>query len=56
MCRAVLESEESQSTAEGVNDGIMYLMAIPYILVFGIGVLIYWNYFRRNKNMTKDSA
>ncbi len=29
MCRAVLESEESQSTAKGVNDGIMYLMAIP---------------------------
>lgn len=41
MCRAVLESEEGQSTAKGVNDGIMYLMVIPYILVGGIGYIIY---------------
>ena len=33
MCRAVLESEEGQKTARGINDGIIYLMAIPYILV-----------------------
>lgn len=47
MCRAVLESEEGQTTAEGVNNGIIYLMSIPYILVGGIGFLIYWNYFRK---------
>ena len=33
MCRAVLESEEGQQTARGINDGIVYLMAIPYVLV-----------------------
>ena len=33
MCRAVLESEEGQQTAKGINNGIIYLMAIPYILV-----------------------
>ena len=33
MCRAVLESEEGQNTAKGINDGIVYLMAIPYVLV-----------------------
>ena len=49
MCRAVLESEEGQSTAEGVNNGIIYLMSIPYILVGGIGFLIYWKYFRTRK-------
>ncbi len=49
MCRAVLESEESQSAAEGVNDGIMYLMVIPYLLVGGIGFMIYWKYFRTKK-------
>ncbi|NRA93298.1 MAG: hypothetical protein HRU26_11545 [Psychroserpens sp.] len=49
MCRAVLESEEGQTTAEGVNEGIMYLMAIPYILVGGIGFLIYWKFFRTPK-------
>ena len=46
MCRAVLESEEGQTTAEGINDGIVYLMAIPYILIGGIGVLIYWKYHK----------
>lgn len=33
MCRAALESVEGQQTAKGINDGIIYLMAIPYILV-----------------------
>ncbi|WP_431132392.1 hypothetical protein [Psychroserpens mesophilus] len=51
MCRAVLESEEGQSTAEGVNDGIMYLMAIPYILVASVGFVIYWTYFRKKKEI-----
>ena len=41
MCRAVLESEEGQNTAKGVNNGIVYLMAIPYILVGGLGYFIY---------------
>lgn len=41
MCRAVLESEEGQKTAEGINDGIVYLMAIPYVLV---GALFYFVY------------
>ncbi|WP_372937510.1 hypothetical protein [Seonamhaeicola sp.] len=44
MCRAVLESEETQSAAEGINDGIVYLMAIPYILVGGIIFFIYKKY------------
>ena len=49
MCRAVLESEEGQSTAQGVNDGIMYLMLIPYVLVGGVAFLIYWKFFRDKK-------
>ena len=44
MCRAVLESDETQTAAEGINDGIVYLMAIPYILVGGIGFFIYKKY------------
>lgn len=47
MCRAVLESEEGQLSAKGINDGIVYLMAIPYILVFGLGFFIYWKFFRK---------
>ncbi|MDP5044401.1 MAG: hypothetical protein NWQ06_05415 [Leeuwenhoekiella sp.] len=41
MCRAVLESETDNSMAEGVNNGIVYLAAIPYILMGGLIYLIY---------------
>ncbi|NNE32630.1 MAG: hypothetical protein HKN40_09695 [Winogradskyella sp.] len=46
MCRAVLESGEDQSAAEGINNGIVYLMAIPYILVAAIGYIIYRKFFK----------
>ena len=36
MCRASLQNEANKAVAEGVNDGIVYLMAIPYILVAGV--------------------
>lgn len=41
MCRASLASEGNKTKVEAVNDGIVYLMAIPYILVGGIGYAIY---------------
>tara|TARA_B100000963_G_scaffold231935_1_gene202513 strand:- start:620 stop:826 length:207 start_codon:yes stop_codon:yes gene_type:complete len=44
MCRAVLESEEGMSTAKGINDGILYLMSVPYILVFIVGYMLYRTY------------
>lgn len=47
MCRAVLESEEGQSTAKGVNDGIVYLMLIPYVLIGGIGIAIYTKFYKK---------
>lgn len=46
MCRAVLESEEGQQTAKGINNGIIYLMAIPYILVALVG----WRVFKIYKS------
>lgn len=49
MCRAVLENEEGQGAAKSINDGIIYLMAIPYILVFSVGFAVYWKYLRTNK-------
>jgi len=41
MCRAVLESDADQSAAKGINDGILYLMAFPYLLIGGLGYFIY---------------
>lgn len=48
MCKAVLENGD-QSMAEGINSGITYLMAFPYIL---IGLLFYflYKYRKRIKN------
>jgi hypothetical protein len=40
MCRAALGGESIQ--AQAVNDGIVvYLMAVPYVLVAGIGYAVY---------------
>lgn len=41
MCRAVLETEEGQSAAEGINEGIMYLMVFPYLLMAGVAYFIW---------------
>jgi hypothetical protein len=41
MCRAALESEGNTKKAEAINDGIVYLMVIPYVLVAVIGFAIY---------------
>jgi len=41
MCRAVLQSGEAQETAKGINNGIIYLMAIPYLLVGFVGYQIF---------------
>ncbi len=50
MCRAVLENEEGHSAAEGINNGIVYLMAIPYLLIAGIGIIVYMKFFRTKKS------
>jgi len=48
MCRAVAESSKSggSSIADGLNNGILYLMAFPYILLL-IGLVSL--YFRNKK-------
>lgn len=51
MCRAVLESDGNTDTAEGVNNGIVYLMAIPYIL---IAVLFYFVYKKMRPKPAKE--
>ena len=40
MCKAVVESGDI-GMAQGVNDGIMYLMIFPYILVAALGYTLY---------------
>jgi len=41
MCRAALTGNENKAQAAAVNDGIVYLMVIPYILVGALGYYVY---------------
>ena len=41
MCRAALETEDGGNKAEGINNGIVYLMAFPYLLLVIIGWAVY---------------
>lgn len=43
MCKAVVESGSNggSSVADGLNGGIVYLMAFPYIILGAVGFAIY---------------
>ncbi|PCH98137.1 MAG: hypothetical protein COB85_02085 [Bacteroidetes bacterium] len=43
MCKAVVESNQKHGggIGAGLNSGILYLMAIPYAMVFGGGYFWY---------------
>jgi len=47
MCKAVVESGDADM-AEGLNTGIIYLMAFPYILV-GLAGFLFYRYWKRNR-------
>ncbi|TPG35452.1 hypothetical protein [Flavobacterium pectinovorum] len=49
MCRAALAGDSNVKKAEAVNNGIVYLMVIPYLLVAIIGVMIYRMYRSKKK-------
>jgi len=51
MCRAALESSDGNVKAEAVNDGIVYLMMFPYLLVALVGYAVY-----RLRKKKKESA
>jgi len=43
MCRAVVE-QGGEEVAEGINSGIVYLMAFPYLLIAVTMFLFYRNW------------
>jgi hypothetical protein len=51
MCKAVVEAnlESGGSIGAGLNDGILYLMAMPYIFTIVVG-LIWYNLKKEIKN------
>ncbi len=49
MCKAVVENGDIDM-AEGVNNGISYLMVFPYLLVGGL----FFTLYRYKKNQIKN--
>ena len=45
MLSAIMESEQAYDEAKSLNNGIVYLMALPYIMVF----VIIWIIYNTNK-------
>lgn len=54
MCRAVIESGGDTKAAQGLNDGITYLMMFPYLLVGAVIYFIYRSQVKKTKN--KDTS
>jgi hypothetical protein len=55
MCRATLENNYSNGNpgiAAGINTGILYLLAMPYLAVMILGYL----WFKSTKNARKNIA
>ena len=48
MCKAVAESDPGISG--GLSDGILYLMAVPYVLMGVIGFFIYKHYTKNRSD------
>lgn len=49
MCTINAEqgTKNGNTQGKGLNDGIIYLLVFPYILIAGIGILWYRNYRKR---------
>jgi hypothetical protein len=47
MCKRTVESTiegEGKVVGKGLNNGILYLMTIPYLVLGGIGFMVYRNW------------
>ena len=53
MCRAALESSNDGIKPEAVNDGIVYLMIFPYLLVALVAYAIY-RLLKKKKKAQQD--
>jgi len=52
MCKAAAETdlEGGQGVADGLNEGILYLMAFPYLLIGGVAFM----WYRHQKQKKQD--
>lgn len=57
MCSATAENSVANGNTEGdgLNDGILYLLAAPYLAVAGVGYLWYKNYRKKGESPNLES-
>ncbi len=55
MCKAVVETnlENGGTKGAGLNDGILYLMSMPYIAALVFGVLFYLQKKKTRNSLTQ---
>jgi hypothetical protein len=53
MCTTAVESnnKSGSTTTRGLNNGIIYLLAAPYLAVVAVGLIWYKKYRRKNVNI-----
>ena len=50
MCKTALtQSAEGQRMAEGFNQGILFLLVMPYLLFGTVGASVWWTRRRRSR-------
>jgi hypothetical protein len=56
MCTISAEqgTKNGNTQGKGLNAGIIYLLAIPYILMTGIGILWYTNYRKKQHQLHEN--
>ena len=50
MCRAVLDNDQNKAVAKGINDGIVYLMILPYLFAAFVAYMCYRLYRKSYEN------
>ena len=55
MCKATLESDLASggTVGKGINNGIIYLMIFPYLLMCIVGYFVYKHY-KKNKRIEQE--
>lgn len=56
MCSVNAEQsvKNGNTQGKGLNNGILYLLAIPYVLITGLGILWYKNYRKKATSGTAN--
>ena len=55
MCKAQAEAQYEED-GSGINSGILYIMAIPYIILFAVFHKQIFSFFRNWKNKKSNSV